>query len=378
MIDGKVKGYFLLGQNPAVGSAHGKAQRLGMANLDWLVVRDLFEIESATFWKDSPGDRDRRDRARGVPHRGVPPAGRLARGEGGHVHPDPADAAVAREGGRAAGRLPLRAVVLLPPRPDGPGAAGRLHRRARTAPLLDLAWDYPVHGEHDEPSAEAVLKEINGYEVATGRPLSTFTELKDDGSTAGRLLDLHRRLRRRRQPGRPAQARQRAVLGGPRVGLGVAGEPAHPLQPGLGRPGRQAVERAQGLRLVGRGEPASGPATTCPTSRRPSRRRTARPRAPTASRRSPATTRSSCRATGRAGSTCPQGLIDGPLPTHYEPVESPVRNPLYGQQGNPTRKDVRPRRTTRSTRARRSDAQRGLPVRVHDQPAHRAPHGRRR
>ena len=54
MIDGKIKGYFLLGQNPAVGSAHGKAQRLGMANLDWLVVRDLFMIESATFWKDGP------------------------------------------------------------------------------------------------------------------------------------------------------------------------------------------------------------------------------------------------------------------------------------------------------------------------------------
>ena len=54
MIDGKVKGYFLLGQNPAVGSANGRAQRLGMANLDWLVVRDLFEIESATFWKNSP------------------------------------------------------------------------------------------------------------------------------------------------------------------------------------------------------------------------------------------------------------------------------------------------------------------------------------
>src|SRR5207248_3077250 len=40
--------------NPAVGSAHGRAQRLGMANLDWLVVRDLFLIESATFWKDGP------------------------------------------------------------------------------------------------------------------------------------------------------------------------------------------------------------------------------------------------------------------------------------------------------------------------------------
>ena len=54
MIDGEVFGYFLLGQNPAVGSAHGKLQRLGLANLDWLVVRDLAMIESATFWKDSP------------------------------------------------------------------------------------------------------------------------------------------------------------------------------------------------------------------------------------------------------------------------------------------------------------------------------------
>ncbi len=54
MVDGKVSGYFLLGQNPAVGSAHGRLQRLGMANLDWLVVRDLVEIESASFWKDGP------------------------------------------------------------------------------------------------------------------------------------------------------------------------------------------------------------------------------------------------------------------------------------------------------------------------------------
>jgi formate dehydrogenase major subunit len=54
MVDGKVFGYFLLGQNPAVGSAHGRLQRLGMANLDWLVVRDLVMLESATFWKDGP------------------------------------------------------------------------------------------------------------------------------------------------------------------------------------------------------------------------------------------------------------------------------------------------------------------------------------
>jgi formate dehydrogenase major subunit len=32
----------------------------------------------------------------------------------------------------------------------------------------------------------------------------------------------------------------------------------------------------------------------------------------------------------------PKGLADGPLPTHYEPLESPVHNPLYPkQQSNP-------------------------------------------
>ena len=54
MIEGKIKGYFLWGQNPAVGSAGARLQRLAMAKLDWLVVRDLTVIESAAFWKNSP------------------------------------------------------------------------------------------------------------------------------------------------------------------------------------------------------------------------------------------------------------------------------------------------------------------------------------
>jgi formate dehydrogenase major subunit len=31
----------------------------------------------------------------------------------------------------------------------------------------------------------------------------------------------------------------------------------------------------------------------------------------------------------------PSGLKDGPLPTHYEPLESPINNPLYKQQEDP-------------------------------------------
>jgi len=30
------------------------------------------------------------------------------------------------------------------------------------------------------------------------------------------------------------------------------------------------------------------------------------------------------------------GINDGPIPAHYEPMESPVENPMYSQQSNPT------------------------------------------
>ena len=43
-------------------------------------------------------------------------------------------------------------------------------------------------------------------------------------------------------------------------------------------------------------------------------------------------------ADGKLSLFTPSGLKDAPLPTHYEPVESPIRNPLYKQQSNPTAK----------------------------------------
>ncbi len=52
-------------------------------------------------------------------------------------------------------------------------------------------------------------------------------------------------------------------------------------------------------------------------------------------------------ADGRGWLFVPSGLVDGPLPTHYEPHESPYRNALYGQQANPARQ-VFERRGNRS------------------------------
>src|SRR5258706_8862893 len=42
---------------------------------------------------------------------------------------------------------------------------------------------------------------------------------------------------------------------------------------------------------------------------------------------------------GRGWLFAPTGVSDGPLPTHYEPEESVMVNPLYGQQRNPARRE---------------------------------------
>jgi len=42
-------------------------------------------------------------------------------------------------------------------------------------------------------------------------------------------------------------------------------------------------------------------------------------------------------AEGRGWLYVPAGLVDGPLPTHYEPEESPFDNALYAQRANPAR-----------------------------------------
>ena len=71
MAKGEVKGYFLFGQNPGGGGPNAGLHRAGLRNLDWLVVLDWFETESAVFWKNDPnGAAARRDQDRGLLHPG--------------------------------------------------------------------------------------------------------------------------------------------------------------------------------------------------------------------------------------------------------------------------------------------------------------------
>ena len=254
MMDGDVEGYFLLGQNPAVGSAHGRMQRLGMSHLKWLVVRDFNMIESATFWKDGPeiatGELKTEDVQTEVffmpaaSH--VEKAGsftqtqRMLQWHHKAVEP-PGDCRSELQFFYELGKR-IRAKL-----------ADSTDERDR--PLLDLTWDYP-EDEHGEPDADAVLQEVNGRHV-TGDKAGELLELLhgDEGRRVHlrRLLDLHRRLRGRHEPRCQPQARPRAEPHRARLGLGLARQPPDPLQPRLRRPGRPAVERAQALRLVGRG-----------------------------------------------------------------------------------------------------------------------------
>src|SRR4051794_28211176 len=70
-LDGGLDGLFVMGQNPAVGSQNSGLQRRALANLKWLVVRDLAELETARFWKDSPEVPSGALRAQDIPTQGV-------------------------------------------------------------------------------------------------------------------------------------------------------------------------------------------------------------------------------------------------------------------------------------------------------------------
>ncbi|MFJ2647476.1 formate dehydrogenase [Streptomyces sp. NPDC087420] len=180
-LEGVCKGYFLMGENPAVGSANTRLQRLGMAELEWLVVRDFSLIESATWWQDGPEIQTGELRTEDI---------------GTEVFFFPAAAHTEKSGSFTNTNRWLQ----WHPAAVEPGGDARsdlwfmyhLGRRIKERlaastdpmdrPVQDLTWDYPVHGPTEEPSAEAVLAEINGH-AADGSPLSAYTELKDDGST---------------------------------------------------------------------------------------------------------------------------------------------------------------------------------------------------
>jgi formate dehydrogenase major subunit len=183
MADGKLEGLFVMGQNPAVGAANGRLERSAMANLKWLVVRDFVETETAAFWKDSPEvERGELDPGKiGTEIFFLPAAG--------HAEKDGSFTNTQR-------LLQYHEKAVDPPEDCRSEtwfmyhlgrrlkAKAAAEQSSRNAALNALTWDYGTHGPQAEPNVEEIVAEINGYKVSDRTLVSGYKELKNDGSTA--------------------------------------------------------------------------------------------------------------------------------------------------------------------------------------------------
>jgi formate dehydrogenase major subunit len=307
-----------------------------MAKLDWLVVRDLVEIESASFWRDAPEIESGELRTEDIAT---------------EVFLLPAASHVEKEGTFTnTQRLLQWREKALDPKGDCRSDLwfmyhlGRIIREKlagsgdpKDRPVLDLTWDYPTSGPHDDPDAEAVLREINGW-GPDGRALSSFSELKSDGSTAcgcwiycGCYAD---------EVNQPARRRPRGEQNW------VAGEwgwawPANrrilynraSADPD-GRPWSQRKRYVWWDEQAGEwtGEDVPDFPKTKPPGYEP-------PEGAEAEDANRGDEPFIMQVDGRGALFVSSGLQDGPLPAHYEPQETPFSNPLYGQQQNPTRQE---------------------------------------
>jgi formate dehydrogenase major subunit len=317
MLAGELKGLFCFGQNPAVGGANARLIRAGLDKLEWMVVADLFEHETASFWKRPGADPAR-----------IPT----------EVFVLPATSGVEKEGsivnsGRWA-QWRYRAVKPIADcRPDLDIVDGlaRAMKRAYEKdgvfpePIRHLAWDYGGH----EADPHKVARELNGRFLVdvtdkdgksfpAGKQVPGFAQLKDDGSTlsgnwiyCGGYTEEGNLAARRDMTDAPNNIglhpnwawvwpMNRRILYN-RASVNRKGEPFNP---------RKWVIRWNAEKKTWEGDVPDG----------------AMP---------PGETNPFIMLTSGVGQLYSPDLVDGPFPEHYEPVESPVQNPFSKVQSSP-------------------------------------------
>jgi len=359
MMAGKIKGFFVMGQNPAVGGQNARFQRKALAKLDWMVVRDFFETETAAFWRNSPEIKSGELKTADIKTEVFfLPAAVVAEMDGSFTntqrllqhHDKAADPpGDARSDSWFTYQLGKRLLALY-----------KNSTQDRDWGIKNLAWDYdPEPAEvaqwriKDEPSDYKILKEINGYAtedikdaqgnvtLAKGKPLSSFTLFREDGKTAGAawiytgVIPEEGRNRTRERKGdawispgwgfawpanrhimynrasadvegKPWSERKKLVYWDATLNNGAGGWASAvgeiPDFQGTKRPDNKGIDNGIGFDWLRGNDPFI------------------------------------MKADGKAWLFAPTGLVDGPLPTHYEPYESPVENVLYKQQSSPIAK----------------------------------------
>jgi len=318
MDKGSIKGLMCWGQNPAVGGPNANVERNAMDKLDWMVVTDIWHTETANFWKRP----------------GVDPADIQT-----EVFLLPALNSFEKEGSVTnSGRWSQWRYKAA----DGPGEAEddlwmltaifrelkELYSREggpNAEAITELTWDYGA----GHPDVHKVAKEINGYDLTTGKLAASFAKLRNDGTTtSGNWLYCasyteagNMAARRDPTPGAfnvglyPKWAwcwpvNRRIIYN--RASVDLNGEPWDKEQPVIWwKDGGWKGDVPDGGWPPIAVDPA---ATKWPFIMKPE---------------------------GHSRVFGP-GMAEGPLPEHYEPWEAPIDNPMSRQQNNPAFKIWRP------------------------------------
>ncbi len=316
---GKFKGLLVWGFNPAAGGANAGKNREGLKTLDWMLAVNMFQNETSEFWK-GPGVDPKKVKT--------------------EVFFLPACASVEKDGSIAnSGRW-------LQWRYQGPDPLGdsksdgdiilmlqaelkKLYSQPRSVvpePILNLDIDFETNGKYDAGKAARrisgqFLKDVTiaGKEWKAGQQVPAFAALQADGSTscgcwiwAGCWSEDGNLMARRSHKQTPAQEKvglfpnwsfswpaNRRVLY-TRAGVDEKGVPWNPDKALITWDGKAW----QGDVVDGGGDPGS-----------------VYPFIMTAE--------------GHSRLFGP-GRLDGPLPEHYEPVESPLAaNPMSGRRFSP-------------------------------------------
>jgi formate dehydrogenase major subunit len=339
---GRVKGMLCIGQNPAT-SLNAKLEREALRKLEWLVVKDNWIHETANFWKTAPevakGEVKPQDIKTEV---FFFPVSQVAEDEGTYTNTQrllqfhfkaaeaPGDC-----------RSDTWFVYQLGKRLKQLYASSTL---PRDEGFKNMVWEYEHEGDNERkkgtPSNQKILKEINGFMTDDpSRHVPGFAALKDDGSTtcaswiySGVYPAPDKNLAARRTPDPPGTP-------GAQLGWGWSWPSNRRVmynRASADLDGNPWSERkkwvwwdAEQKKWTGYDVP-DYPATKPPGDK-------AKPGAPGMDAL-PGTAPFIMRPDGLGWLFVPSGLVDGPLPTHYEPAESPVKNPLYAQQTSPVLK----------------------------------------
>jgi len=333
MAAGTIKGLFCWGQNPAVGGPNSFAERQALHNLDWLVTVDLWETETCGFWQEP----------------GLNPADIQT-----EVFSLPAAASYEKEGSIVnSGRWSQwRWKAVDPPgeaKPDLDIIVELMLKvielyQAEGGPVADAVTELRWKGWYDSPAGkygasdltDLVSREINGFaevdilnedgstQYRKGELMATFGHLLDDGSTSSanwlytqsyNEKDGNRQKWRDNTDDHPAgiglyskwswcwPVNRRIIYNRASVDLD-----GHPWD------AEDFVIRWMGPETKWEGDvpdggwpPMNMEGTRYPFIMKPQ---------------------------GFARIFGPD-LAEGPFPEHYEPLESPIDNPLSGVQNNP-------------------------------------------